>query len=72
MTSAPYKVVDESHWIFESTGVSNGDIFGEATLHERVSGGARRMSIIASPPLFDAALSKGIQPEERAGSEAWT
>jgi len=40
MTSAPYRVVDEDHWVFEGTGVRNGDVFGEASLHERVPGGA--------------------------------
>jgi hypothetical protein len=40
MTSAPYRVVDADHWVFEGTGVRNGDVFGEASLHERVPGGA--------------------------------
>lgn len=40
MTSAPYKVLDSSHWLFEGTGLQNGDTFGEKTLHERVPGGA--------------------------------
>ena len=40
MTAAPYRVIDASHWIFEGTGLSNGDLFGEKTLHERVPGGA--------------------------------
>lgn len=40
MTSAPYKVLDESHWLFEGTGLKNGDIFGRESLHERVPGGA--------------------------------
>lgn len=40
MTSAPYKVLDEKHWLFAGTGLKNGDLFGEKTLHERVPGGA--------------------------------
>ena len=40
MTSAPYRVIDPDHWVFEDTGVEEGDIFGEASLHERVPGGA--------------------------------
>ncbi|MBV8717350.1 MAG: carboxypeptidase regulatory-like domain-containing protein [Chloroflexi bacterium] len=40
MTAAPYRVVDESHWAFASTGLCRGDIFGAASLHERVPGGA--------------------------------
>lgn len=33
-TSAPYEVLDASHWIFEGTGLSTGDLIGETTLHE--------------------------------------
>jgi len=40
MTAAPYEVVDGSHWIFEGTGLETGDLFGEETLQERISGGA--------------------------------
>lgn len=40
MTSAPYRVVDASHWVMEGTGLSNGDLFGEHTMHERIPGGA--------------------------------
>jgi N,N-dimethylformamidase len=40
MTAAPYRVLDESHWLFKGTGLRNGDLFGEKSLHERVPGGA--------------------------------
>lgn len=40
MTAAPYRVIDDSHWAFAGTGLSSGDIFGAASLHERVPGGA--------------------------------
>jgi hypothetical protein len=40
MVAAPYRVVDESHWAFGGTGLQRGDIFGAASLHERVPGGA--------------------------------
>jgi hypothetical protein len=40
MTSAPYKVLDADHWVFENTGLANGDLFGKESLHERVMGGA--------------------------------
>lgn len=40
MTSAPYRVLDSTHWAFEGTGVSDGDVFGTASLHERCPGGA--------------------------------
>ncbi len=40
MTAAPYRVVDAGHWIFEGTGLREGNLFGHASLHERVPGGA--------------------------------
>jgi hypothetical protein len=33
-------VLDEKHWALVGTGLRNGDLFGEKTLHERVPGGA--------------------------------
>src|SRR5438045_9122439 len=66
MTAAPYRVECDSHWIFAGTGLRNGDLFGQATLHERVSGGAsghendkRRPS---SPP-NTVLLAKGTNPD---------
>ncbi len=40
MTAAPYEVMDDDHWAFVGTGLSNGDIFGEECLHMRIPGGA--------------------------------
>ena len=40
MTAAPYKVIDAPHWVFQGTGLKNGDTFGHASLHERIPGGA--------------------------------
>jgi hypothetical protein len=40
MTAAPYQVKHADHWVFAGTGLRNGDIFGEASLHERIHGGA--------------------------------
>lgn len=40
MTAAPYAVDDESHWVFEGTGLKNGDLFGTECQHQRVPGGA--------------------------------
>ncbi len=39
MTSVPYWVLDEAHWIFRGFGLLNGYLSGENTLHERVAGG---------------------------------
>jgi hypothetical protein len=40
MTGAPYRCVDAAHWVFEGTGLKNGDVFGVKSLHERCPGGA--------------------------------
>ena len=40
MTSAPFKVTDETHWALQGTGLKNGDIFGSDSLHMRCPGGA--------------------------------
>jgi len=42
MTAAPYRVMDANHWVFAGTGLSAGNLFGHASLHERVPGGAIR------------------------------
>jgi hypothetical protein len=65
MTAAPYRVVDETHWIFEDTGLKNGDIFGEKSLHMRVPGGASghetdKMS--PKSPKNTRLLAKGLNP----------
>jgi hypothetical protein len=65
MTAAPYRVVDESHWVFEGTGLKGGDIFGEKSLHMRVPGGASghetdKMS--PKSPKKTRLLAKGLNP----------
>jgi N,N-dimethylformamidase len=40
MTGAPYRVQDADHWAFAGTGLKNGDLFGQASLHMRCPGGA--------------------------------
>jgi hypothetical protein len=67
MTAAPYRVVDASHWAFDGTGLENGDVFGRASLHERVPGGASghetdKMS--ASSPANTRLLAKGMNADE--------
>jgi len=67
MTAAPYRVIDASHWVFESTGLRNGDLFGENTLHERVPGGASGHETdkrSASSPANTLLLAKGINPDD--------
>jgi len=71
MTAAPYRAIDASHWVFAGTGLRNGDLFGRASLHERVHGGASghetdKMS--PSSPPGTRLLAKGINPDH-GGSE---
>ena len=40
MTGAPYRVVNAIHWAFEGTGLEDGDLFGQSSLHMRCPGGA--------------------------------
>jgi hypothetical protein len=40
MTGAPFRVVDDTHWIFAGTGLKKGDVFGQRSLHMRCPGGA--------------------------------
>jgi N,N-dimethylformamidase len=67
MTAAPYKLIEEDHWVFAGTGLRNGDLFGTENQHERCSGGASghetdKMS--ASSPANTVLLAKGTNPEE--------
>jgi hypothetical protein len=39
-TGAPYRVINDDHWVFAGTGLKNEDLFGMSSLHERCPGGA--------------------------------
>ena len=67
MTSAPYRVVDAGHWVFEGAGVAKGDLFGEASLHERVPGGAsghETDKITPNSPPNTHLIAKGTNVDE--------
>jgi hypothetical protein len=67
MTAAPYRVVDAEHWIFAGTGLRAGDLFGEASLHERIPGGASGHESdkrSASSPPGTRLLATGLNPDE--------
>jgi hypothetical protein len=71
MTSAPYCVVDASHWVYSGTGLRNGDLFGQMTLHERIPGGASGHETdkrSAFSPAGTVLLAKGTNPDN-GGSE---
>ena len=40
MTSAPYRVLNANHWVFDGTKLEDGDLFGQTSLHRRCPGGA--------------------------------
>jgi N,N-dimethylformamidase len=67
MTAAPYKVLNAKHWVFAGTGLSNGDLFGENSLQERIPGGASGHETDKrsphSPPGTEL-LAKGTNPDD--------
>ena len=67
MTGAPYRVIDESHWLFAGTGLRNGDLFGRESQHERIPGGASGHETdkrSASSPANTLLLAKGTNRDE--------
>ena len=65
MTSAPYRVIDAGHWVFEGTGLREGNQFGQRSLHERVPGGAsghETDKLSKSSPPGTKLLAKGLNP----------
>jgi N,N-dimethylformamidase len=66
MSGAPFRVLDETHWAFAGTGLKNGALFGEKSLHERAHGGAsghETDKISRSSPKNLEHLAKGINPD---------
>ncbi|HZZ42504.1 MAG TPA: N,N-dimethylformamidase beta subunit family domain-containing protein [Tepidisphaeraceae bacterium] len=67
MTSAPYRVVDASHWIFAGLGLKNGDVFGTESLHERCPGGAsghETDKVSPSSPTGLSVLARGMNIDQ--------
>jgi hypothetical protein len=67
MTSAGLRVTDEKHWALADTGLQNGDIFGEASLHMRCPGGAsghETDKISKSSPPNVRPFAKGLNIDE--------
>jgi len=66
MTAAPYRVFDDSHWVFSGTGLNNGATFGDKSLHERVPGGAsghETDKVTPNSPANVRVLAKGTNPD---------
>jgi hypothetical protein len=66
MTGAPYRVVDANHWAFAGTGLKEGDLFGQKSLHMRCPGGASGHETdkrSASSPAGVRLLARGLNPD---------
>jgi len=69
-TGAPYRVVNGRHWVFEGTGLSDGDLFGSASLDRRAVGGAsghETDKITESATANVQLLAKGVNPDDGGG-----
>ena len=67
MTGAPYRVVDADHWVFEGTGLGEGDIFGRESQHMRCFGGAsghETDKISEHSPKNTHLLAKGLNVDD--------
>lgn len=66
MTAAPYRVLDAGHWAFAGTGLSDGDVFGAASLHSRTPGGASAHEtdkLTPQSPPGTRVLAEGLNPD---------
>jgi len=66
MTAAPYRVLSASHWSFDGTGLRDGHLFGEQSLHERVPGGAsghETDKLMPNSPSGVLHLAQGTNPD---------
>jgi len=67
MTAAPYRVLAPDHWAFAGTDLGIGELFGQASLHERIPGGAsghETDKISPSSPKGIRRLAKGLNPDD--------
>jgi len=66
-TGAPYRVLAGSHWVFEGTGLKEGDTFGQKSLNGRTPGGASGLELDKLSPHAPANvvhLAKGMNPDD--------
>lgn len=67
MTGAPFRVVDSTHWVFAGTGLRQGQVFGEKSLHMRCPGGASGHETDKRTPSSPAnahLLAKGLNVDD--------
>lgn len=71
MTGAPYEVINAAHWVFDGTGLRNGDRFGLKSLHRRCPGGASGHETdkrSAASPANTHLLARGVN-RDNGGAE---
>ena len=69
-SGAPYRILNSSHWVFEGTGLEEGNRFGHRSLHERCPGGASAHEldkISGNSPQNIVHLAKGENPDDSGG-----
>lgn len=74
MTAAPYEVVAPGHWAFAGTGLTPGERFGTASLHERCPGGASGHETdkrTAATPDSAVLLARGLNPDGGGAELVW-
>lgn len=74
MTGAPYRVRDGTHWAFGGTGLVDGDLFGQASLHRRCPGGASAHEtdkISQNSPAGVVCLAKGMNVDQGGAELAY-
>ncbi len=67
MTAAPFRAQNASHWAFAGTGLREGDLFGEKSLHMRCEGGAsghETDKVSPSSPPNVVKLAKGTNRDD--------
>jgi len=67
MTAAPYQVQEAKHWLFEGTGLDEGDVFGIESLHKRCEGGAsghETDKVTKHSPSGVRVVARGMNPDD--------
>jgi N,N-dimethylformamidase len=64
-TYMPYVVVNDNHWIFENTGLRNGDLFG-ASLNRKYASGHETDKTTKDSPENLIILARGVNQEAKA------
>ena len=74
MTSAPFEVTDAAHWAFAGTGLKNGELFGQNSLHKRCPGGASGHETDKVSPFSPPGVQKlahGLNPDNGGADLAY-